>query len=150
MSVLRLPPVMPATFALVGVVVHYALWRFEVLPSGIVQYVVGTVLLLVAVGLFVWARWSFRRHGESLAVHVRTRRIVQDGAYAWGRNPVYLAFVLAILGLGSLLNALAVLLAAVLAFAWLNWYVIPREESRLRASLGDEYGVYTRRTRRWL
>ena len=141
---------MPAMFALVGVVVHYALWRYEVLPSGIVQYAVGVALIMLAVGLFVWARWSFRRHGESLAVHVRTRRIVQDGAYAWGRNPVYLSFVLGILGLGCLLNAVAVMLAAVLAFGWLNWYVIPREESYLRAKLGTEYGEYTGRTRRWV
>ena len=149
MRVLRLPPVVPILLAIVGVVVHIALWRLPVLPWG-VNYVVGACLAVLAVGLAFWAAWSFRRRGESLAVHVKTRRIVMDGAYEWSRNPVYLAFLLSIAGLGCLLNALAVVAMVLPAFAWLNWYVIPREESRLRANLGDEYGVYTGRTRRWV
>lgn len=150
MKVLRLPPVLPALFALLAVVVHIALWRVPVLPAGIVQYVAGAVVLLAAAALAVWAQRSFRRHGEELAVHVRTRRIVMDGAYEWGRNPVYLSFVLATVGLGLLLNGWVIVGAAIPTFAWLNWYVIPREESKLRESLGAEYGVYARRTRRWV
>lgn len=149
MRVLRLPPAVPMLLAVVGVALHAVGLRISVLPWG-VNYVVGTVVMVFAVGLAVWAHWSFRRRGESLAVHVKTRRIVMDGAYEWGRNPVYLAFLLAIVGLGCIINGLAVVAMVVLAFAWLNWYVIPREESRLRANLGDEYEVYTGRTRRWV
>ena len=146
--VLKLPPVLPAVFVAAGVVVHYAVWRFGVLPSP-VNYVVGIALLVIAVAVFLWAFWSFRRRGEDLAVHVPTQRIVMDGAYEWGRNPVYVAFMLLILGLGCSLNALAVVLAVVPAFVWLNWYVVPREEARLRANLSEEYERYTRRTHRW-
>ena len=149
MRVLRLPPVVPILLAVVGVALHFVVWRFAVLPWG-VNYVVGTVVMVFAVALAVWAHWSFRRHGESLAVHIQTRRIVMDGAYEWGRNPVYLAMLLAIAGLGCIVNGLAVVVMVLPAFAWLNWYVIPREESRLRANLGDEYEVYTGRTRRWV
>ena len=149
MRVLRLPPVVPILLAIVGVVVHIALWRLPVLPLG-VNLVVGVFLLVLAFALSVWAHRSFRRRGESLAVHVKTRRIVMDGAYEWSRNPVYLAFLLSIAGLGCIVNGLAVVVMVLPAFAWLNWYVIPREESRLRANLGDEYGVYTGRTRRWV
>ena len=150
MKVLRLPPVLPALFAAAAVVLHFALWRVPVLPAGFFQYVAGALVLLVAVGLAVWAQRSFSRYGEELAVHVKTRRIVMDGAYEWGRNPVYLAFVLATVGLGLLLNGWVIVAAAVPTFAWLNWYVIPREEAKLRENLGAEYGVYTRRTRRWV
>ena len=149
MWVLRLPPVVPLLLAVVGVALHFVAFRFAVLPLG-VNYVVGASLVVLALGLAVWAHWSFRRRGESLAVHVKTRRVVMDGAYAWSRNPVYLAFLLSIAGLGCSLNGLAVVVMVLPAFAWLNWYVIPHEEARLRAKLGDEYAVYTGRTRRWV
>ena len=149
MRILLLPPVLPVLFALVGIAVHFAIWRAVVLPWGL-NYVVGAGLVALSVSLAVWANWSFRRHGESLAVHVKTRRVVMGGAYEWGRNPVYLAFLLMILGVGCLVNGLAVVVMAVPAFVWLNWYVIPREESRLRAGVGDAYGRYTGRTRRWV
>ena len=149
MWVLRLPPVLPAILVIVGLVVHLLVWRADVLPWGL-NYVVGAGLVVVSVSLALWAHWSFRRHGESLAVHVKTRRVVMDGAYEWGRNPVYLAFLLMIVGVGCLVNGLAVVVMVVPAFAWLNWYVVPREESRLRAGFGDSYGRYTGRTRRWV
>ena len=149
MWVLRLPPVVPILLAALGVALHAVGLRISVLPWGI-NFVVGIILVALAFALAVWAHWSFRRRGESLAVHVQTRRIVMDGAYEWGRNPVYLAFLLAIAGLGCIINGLAVVVMVLPAFAWLNWYVIPREESRLRANLGDEYEVYTGRTRRWV
>ena len=149
MWVFRLPPVLPAIFMVVGIVLHLVVWRAVVLPWG-VNYVVAASLGVLSVALAIWARWSFRRHGESLAVHVKTQRVVMDGAYEWGRNPVYLAFLLMIFGVGCLMNGLAVVVMVVPAFAWLNWYVIPREESRLRAGLGDEYGRYTGRTHRWV
>lgn len=150
MKFLRLPPVLPALFAIAAIAVHFAFWRVPVLPAGAIQYVAGAAVLLASVALAVWAQKSLSRQGEELAVHVETRRIVMDGAYEWGRNPVYLAFVLATVGLGLLLNGLAVVLAAIPTFVWLNWYVIPREESKLRANLGEDYGVYTGRTRRWV
>ena len=149
MRVLRLPPVVPILLSVFGVALHVVGFRIAVLPWG-VNYVVGACLVVLAVVIAVWAHRSFRRRGESLAVHVKTRRIVMDGAYEWSRNPVYLAFLLSIAGLGCLLNALAVVAMVLPAFAWLNWYVIPREESRLRENLGDEYGVYTGRTQRWV
>ena len=149
MWVLRLPPVLPAILVIVGLVVHLAVWRAVVLPWGL-NYVLGAALVVLSVGLAIWAHWSFRRRGESLAVHVKTRHVVMDGAYEWGRNPVYLAFLLMILGMGCLFNGLAVVVMVVPAFVWLNWYVVPREESKLRAGFGDAYGRYTGRTHRWL
>ena len=90
------------------------------------------------------------RHDESLDLRKPTRRLDSAGPYRLSRNPVYLAFVVFIAGLGCANNAGAVMLAVVPAFAALNRYTIPHEEAYLRRTLGADYDEYAARVRRWL
>ena len=92
----------------------------------------------------------FRRHDERLDLRRPTRRLVSAGPYRVSRNPVYLAFVVFIAGLGGANNAGAVLLAVVPALAALNWYTIPHEEAYLHRTLGATYDDYAGRVRRWI
>ena len=144
-----LPPVLPALFTMVGAVVHRSGWRVEPLPAPW-PLVAGGVLLAAALALAVSAFVVFRRHDESLDLGKPTRRLVSAGPYRISRNPVYLAFVVFIAGLGCADNAGAVMLAVVPAFAALNWYTIPHEEAYLRRTLGAAYDEYAARVRRWL
>ena len=106
--------------------------------------------MLTALGLAVSAFLVFRRHDESLDLRKPTRRLVAAGPYRLSRNPVYLAFVVFIAGLGCADNAAAVMLAVVPAWAALNWYTIPHEEAYLHRTLGATYDEYATRVRRWL
>ena len=144
-----LPPVLPALFTFAGTVVHRDAWRVEPLPAPW-PLAVGSILMLTALGLAVSAFLVFRRHDESLDLRKPTRRLVSAGPYRISRNPVYLAFVVFIAGLGCADNAAAVMLAVVPAFAALNWYTIPHEEAYLRRKLGAVYDEYATRVRRWI
>ena len=144
-----LPPVLPALFTLLGGVAHRGPWRVEPLEAPW-PLVAGGVLIATALALAVAAFLVFRRHGESLDLRKPTRRLVSEGPYGISRNPVYLAFVVFIAGLGCADNAGAVMLAVVPAFAALNWYTIPHEEAYLRRTLGADYNEYAARVRRWL
>ena len=76
--------------------------------------------------------------------------VVVSGLFAYTRNPMYLGYLLILLGaavyLGSLLPFLMVLVFFVAADRW----YIPDEERRLEKLFGDEYAAYRRRVRRWL
>ncbi len=144
-----LPPVLPALFTIIGAVVHRGPWRVEPL-AGPWPLAAGGILMVTALGLAVSAFLVFRRHDESLDLRKPTRRLVSVGPYRISRNPVYLAFVVFITGLGCANNAAAVMLAVVPAFAALNWYTIPHEEAYLRRKLGAEYDEYAARIRRWI
>lgn len=144
-----LPPVLPGLFTILGAVVHRRAWRVEPLPEPL-AFAVGTVLVIAALSLATAAFRAFRRHGESLDVRKPTRRLVSESVYGRSRNPVYLAFLLFIAGLGCIGNAAAVLLAVVPAFAALAWYTIPHEEAGLRRMLGSEYDQYAAQVRRWI
>ncbi len=145
----RLPPAFPILFTVVAAVVHAALWSFEPLTSPW-NYISGSIIIAIAAVMGFSSAAAFRSRGESLDVSKPTQRIVSDGIYATSRNPVYLGFILAIFGIGCFANSLAIMLAAIPAFAGLNWYTIPKEERYLRSKLGDEYEEYTKRVRRWL
>ena len=149
MRFLRLPPVLPALFTLSGALVHRLVWQFELMsaPWAVIS---GVVIMALAVLMFAAAVLTLRRHGESPDVGKPTREVVSDGIYAGSRNPIYLSFLLFVFGCGCLANSLAVLLAVVPSFAVLNWWTVPREERYLRRRLGDEYGAYCARVRRWL
>ena len=144
-----LPPVLPALFTILGAVVHRGAWRVEPLPAPW-SVVAGGVLMATALAMAVNAFLVFRRYDESLDLRKPTRRLVSEGVYGISRNPVYLAFLVFIAGLGCANNAAAVLLAVVPAFAALNWYTIPHEEAYLRRTLGAAYDEYAARVRRWI
>ncbi len=144
-----LPPVLPALFTVLGAVVHRTVWRVEPLDAPW-PAAGGAILLGAAAWLLVTAFRTFRRHDESLLVHKPTRRLVASGLYRWSRNPVYLAFLVFIAGIGCAANSAAILLAVLPAFAALNAYTIPHEEAYLRRKLGDAYNEYAAQVRRWL
>lgn len=144
-----LPPVLPALFTIAGAVAHRVAWRVEPLPAPW-PLAAGGILMLPALGLAVSAFLVFRRHDESLDLRRPTRRLVSAGPYRISRNPVYLAFVVFIAGLGCADNAAAVMFAVVPAFVALNWYTIPHEEAYLHRKLGAAYHEYAARVRRWI
>lgn len=144
-----LPPVLPALFTLLAAVVDRTVWRVALLAAPW-HLVVGAVLMAAAVGLVASAHAAFRRRGESLAPLTPTKRLVARSLYGISRNPVYLAFLIFIAGLGCAANSAAVLLAVFPAFAALNWYTIPYEEAYLRRTLGTEYDDYAAQVRRWI
>jgi len=79
-----------------------------------------------------------------------TTAMVRSGVYRYSRNPMYLGFLLALMGW-------AVELSHVLAFAllplfplYLNRFQIEPEERALAAKFGGRFNDYTRTVRRWL
>lgn len=73
-----------------------------------------------------------------------------DGLFRLTRNPMYLGFSVALLGLAVFLGSLVPMLLAV-AYVLISdrWY-IAFEENRMLARFGEDYRRYARRTRRWL
>lgn len=147
--IIRLPPVYPLVFTAIASVIHFTMWNVEPLRAPW-NYVLGVVFVCIAVTLGIVSAIAFRRHGESLDVGKRTQKVVEDGIYAFSRNPVYLGFVLCVFGIGCIVNSVAIMLATIPTFAGLNWYTIPKEERYLRDQLGADYEHYTNRVRRWL
>jgi protein-S-isoprenylcysteine O-methyltransferase Ste14 len=76
--------------------------------------------------------------------------LVSEGIYNLTRNPIYLGFLLLLIGLGVFLaNAISLLFIPVFV-VYMNRFQILPEERALASAFGQAFVKYTERVRRWI
>jgi protein-S-isoprenylcysteine O-methyltransferase Ste14 len=123
-SLLR-PPIIFLCAILLGIALNRA-WPLHFISPSV--RLLGPVVTACAVMLFLLSYREFRAGGTSVRGSERTTTIVRTGPYRFSRNPIYLAFILLVLGLSVWLNTLWLLVTLVPAVGILAMVVIPREE----------------------
>ena len=141
------PPLVFLTAIVLGIGLNLA-WPLPFMPA--IRVWLGPTLVLFAVLLYVLSYRSFRAAGTPVRGNKRTTTIVRTGPYRFSRNPIYLAFVLFVLGLAVWINALWLIATLVPAVSLIAIVVIPREERFLECNFSDQYSEYRARVRRWL
>ncbi len=93
---------------------------------------------------------EMRRARTAIMPRQEASRLVTDGIFGRSRNPIYLGFVLILLGWVLRLDA-PLALPLVPAYAWLieRRFVLP-EEAALSRRFGATFTRYRQATRRWL
>ena len=109
----------------------------------------GTALIVAALLLALVSLFHFLE----LKTHVEpwhpTTTIIKQGVYRFSRNPIYLAFCIATVGSGLVLNSWWVLMAVLPLILLLQKLVIKREEVYLERKFGEVYLDYKHQVRRW-
>jgi protein-S-isoprenylcysteine O-methyltransferase Ste14 len=80
----------------------------------------------------------------------RSARLVTAGVYRWTRNPMYLGFVLFVLGLAVALQSLVGFALTAFTAVFLQRFQIKPEERALSRRFGAAFDVYRGRVRRWI
>lgn len=126
------------------------------LPDIDVQFPVrfGACLLLSIVGILVVLAGVIEfRKARTTVNPVRpetSTTLVTSGIYRVTRNPMYLGFLLILIGWGLLLANLFSLLLVLVFVAYMNRFQIEPEEKILASLFGAEFAAYKQRVRRWL
>ncbi len=111
---------------------------------GLVLALTGVALCLVTVGFFV-----FKGHGTP-AVFDPPTQFVPHGPYRIIRNPMYVGYVMGLLGFGLALRSVAILMFAIVAFILIHTFVVLVEEPGLRRRFGNQYENYCLTVARWV
>jgi len=130
------------------IALHFLFPGIRIIPPlwnllGVIPLTLGVTINLVADKAFHKAHTTVKPFEESSV-------LITNSAFRISRNPMYLGFVLILIGIAFLVGTLTPYVV-VLAFAILmdRMYIIV-EERMLAAKFGAEWEEYKQRTRRWL
>jgi protein-S-isoprenylcysteine O-methyltransferase Ste14 len=122
--------------------------RQQFFHLGIVAWA-GALFCLAGLSLLSWSIVSFK---QSFRVGIdidHPDKLITDGVFAFSRNPIYVAFVLILIG-EFLILPNWITLIYIGAAAWLIHRQVLREEDYLRAHYGKAYVDYCGRVGRYL
>ena len=140
------PPLVFLFAILVGIVLN-RIWPLRFRPATLAP--LAPIAIVCAVLLFLLSFREFHAASTSVRGSERTTTIVRTGPYRFSRNPIYLSFILLVLGLSVWLNDLWLLVTLVPAVGFIAAIVIPREERFLERNFNDQYSSYKAAVRRW-
>lgn len=143
---------MPTTYLLIAIImmvaIHFLFPAVTIIPLvwnllGIIPLLLGVVINLVADGAFHRVDTTVKPFEESTA-------LVTSGAFRISRNPMYLGFVLILIGIAVLLRSLSPYVVILAFVILIQGMFITVEERMLANKFGERWQQYRQNTRRWL
>jgi protein-S-isoprenylcysteine O-methyltransferase Ste14 len=147
-EVLTFPPVIYATFFIIGIITDRALSHsieFYGFPHR-----AGWVLAVIGFLIVGWAVARFVKEKTHVDVRKPATTLVIQGPYRFSRNPMYLAATLLYAGVAIAYGKTATLVFLIPCLIVMHYGVITREERYLDGKFGDTYRDYRTKVRRWL
>jgi protein-S-isoprenylcysteine O-methyltransferase Ste14 len=119
-----------------------------ILPRSAGMQSAGMVLVALAAGLGVWARFALRGMHSGHVQVTAGQTLVTAGPYALVRHPGYAGFLLVALGIAIGYSSLIGLAAVVLVLGPGLAYRMHVEEALLERRFGDPYRFYQHRVKK--
>ena len=142
----------PPIVALFHIAIAFVLGYLIPLPfttPALLRYA-GLVLAFIGFLLGFAALREFGKANTTLDPHGSVSQIVTSGIYRLTRNPIYLGFLLMVIGLPLNSGYYWGLLLAPFFIMTMNRLVIEKEEAYLEKKFGEAYTGFKSRVRRWL
>jgi protein-S-isoprenylcysteine O-methyltransferase Ste14 len=114
------------------------------------RYVASGIALLFAVLVLGAAANQMRKVETNIPTWEPTLALATEGVYARSRNPIYLAFIIFLIGIGMLFNSDWTFILIVPFVLVIHHGVIRREEEYLLARFGAPYADYVKRVPRYI
>lgn len=142
----------PPVLTLIHIGIAYAAKWLIPIPFAVPNILRTIGLPLAAVGflLAIGAFLEFRKAGTTVDPHGPVKSIVISGVYRFTRNPIYLGFLLVLIGIPLNSGTYWGILLAPVFIVSINNLVIQHEEAYLEKKFGDVYADYKSRVRRWI
>lgn len=145
----KFPP--PLVFLIIMIFAYGAqhLWPLGAGTSSGIKYA-GVAVIVLGICIAALAKRDFNRAMTHVAPWKPTRSIVSTGIYAYSRNPMYVAFCFAPVGVGIYMNSCWILVSFFPSVVIVYFIAIKKEEAYLKQKFGEAYEQYTTKVRRWL
>lgn len=116
------------------------------------RWAIAGAFVLMGAAVALAGVMAFRRNQTTVnpLTPEQSSTLVAVGIYRFSRNPMYLGFLLALLGWGVYLGNWAAALWLPVFVAYMNRFQIQPEERALTRLFGPQFEDYARSVRRWL
>lgn len=111
---------------------------------------IGLIPLILGVALNLIADNDFKRYQTTVKPFQESTALITDGVYIYSRHPMYLGFVLILLGLSLLLGSVSPYTIVIVFTILMDVLFIRVEESMLEAKFQDAWTEYKSKVRRWV
>jgi len=143
--------IMPTAWLLLALaamaILHFLLPLASVLAM---PWSLAGMLPLLGGALNLIADHDFHRVGTSVRPFERSSVLLTHGIFRFSRNPMYLGFVLVLIGTSLLLGSFSPWLVIPPFLLILSTFYVCREEAMLAAAFGECWQEYRGATRRWI
>ena len=148
---LRVPPLVVVLIVATAMVAAASL-AGPALPALPTSTIAALALAVLGCTIALAGVVTFRRHHTTVDPRYpdQTSTLVTRGVYRLSRNPMYLGFLLCLVGLAVHLGSVVAWALVPLFVVYMNRFQIGPEEVVLRAAFGDAFIIYRQRVRRWL
>ena len=143
------PPYLVITSLISSLTLEY-LYPVAFTTGSSIQFFLGLVIIIVSIILFYCTFIIFKSNAENPHPRSVTTQLFLGGTYKYSRNPIYLAFVLMLLGCSICFNSVWYLVFAILELILLHFGVILPEEKYLEKEFDKVYLEYKNSVRRWI
>ncbi len=143
-----LPPNFFFLYFIAALGLHFFFPLVQVVPFPV--NLLGIILMVVGIILNAWADYLFHKHGTTVKPFERASALITEGPFRISRHPMYLGFVLGLLGWAMLLGSLSTFITPLAMFLTLNILFVSHEEKSLQETFGSRYEDYKRKVRKWL
>ena len=111
---------------------------------------IGVFIAIIGVLMVRWGERRFSKAKTNISTFNNPNRMITDGLFQYTRNPIYLGFTIALLGVAIGLGSVSPFCMVLVFFIAANYLYIPFEERKMERIFGASYLRYKRNVRRWL
>ena len=143
----------PAALQLTSVALGLILqswWPLQIPLVTHFSWIAGSLFLATGVLIVAFSFWEFAKAKTALRPDRGATALLLSGPFAYSRNPLYVAVMILIMGVGILVNSLWILGMLFPLFFLMSQTVISAEERHLESRFGQQYLDYKKMVRRWL
>ena len=147
---LKIPPlILMIIFAAMMISYDYI---FPKIDGDISYWQIASIVIIVGILICAAAVFNFHRQKTTMnPVKLEDASIlITNGIYNRSRNPMYLGFVIMLIGIFILYNNQILIIFPILFVIYLNIFQIAPEERAMKKLFGDQYNDYCNRVRRWV
>lgn len=144
--------ILPPTYLLIAIVSMVALHFLAPLAS-LIPFpwnMLGLIPFALGVGINMLADNAFKRANTTVKPYETSTTLITDGVFRLTRNPMYVGFVLILLGVAIFVGSLSPYLIVVLFPILMKKIFIIFEEQMLEQTFGNTWLTYKQQVRRWL